>query len=931
MKKRNEKGFFLVETMFVISVVAVVLLIVFKLFTSVYYGFLESENYNTVNAINALSNIQKYYESIGKIDTSLLSQENTYIELTNDEKYASTYYTRIKEEYGVTDVYLIDLEYFLNSNSINNFPVLFRRYLKTLKNVDGIALVICTNGSEFSYVKIKEILPIDFSVTFSYIEDEQTFVAPYSGYYKIEAWGAQGGSICSDANCESFVSNTYGGYGGYSTGKILLEKDEILYVNVGGSGQNIYSKSGTSSGGYNGGGGSAADGNTRWGGGGGATHFAIMSGELKDIGTTNISKILIVSGGGGGGGQYSSYYNFGGSGGGVSGNNGQGNAPGNGGSQISGGAGNGSYAISGTFGLGGGSISNKASGGGGGLYGGGTGYTAGSGGGGGSGYIGNSLLTDKYMYCYNCATSDVVDTKTYTTTCASETPTENCAKIGNGYAKITYLWEDSVELVGNKDDEYGVYINVGGTFTDPGYTGWDGNPPQTEWENGKVLDTNTPGTYYLHYNFDGYLFRRKVEVFKEGHYAMEFSYTGSEQEYRANLPGYYKVELWGAPGGNSTYGGKGGYTSGVIKLNKGAQFYIYVGGMGPSNASLTNIGGYNGGGYSGNYSGSNSYGGGGATDIRISNGLWNDATGLNNRIMVAAGGAGTAAALTSKAGYGGGLIGGNGTSSNSSFNTSTYLPIGSGQNAAGFAYGTTARAGSFGYAYQSNTSGWGGGGGGGYYGGGNGHGTTGAGGSSFISGYAGVNAITSSTDRTHTNNTLHYSNKYFINGKMQSGVNEGNGKAKITYLGSYYPKTSTKLNNTRYIKDCVNGSTSSTNNHWTELQAIYNGLNVAKGKSITGTSTQNSSYPYSRITDGDITYSKYAQAGTSGSLQCVVVDLENTYDLDEIAVWHYYGDTRSYKNHSLYVSSDNTTWTTLIDNVSGVTETSNGIRVSAYE
>lgn len=647
MKKRNEKGFFLVETMLVIAVVAVVLLIVYKTFSSVYYGFLESENYNTINAINALSNIQKYYESIGEIDTSLLSEENTYIELTNDANYASPYYTRIKEEYGITDIYLIDLDYFLNTNGINNFPVLFRRYLKTLKNVDGIAIVICTKGNEFSYVKLKDSVHIT--------------------------------------------------------------------------------------------------------------------------------------------------------------------------------------------------------------------------------------------------------------------------------------------LNGDEEDEYGVYINVGGTFVDPGYTGWDGEEPQTEWENGKVLDTNTLGTYYLHYDFGGYLFRRKVEVIDFDNYNASFSYTGGEQTYTVNLPGYYKIEAWGAQGGNSTYGGKGGYSSGTIKLNKGENLYIYVGGMGPSNATTTNIGGYNGGGYSGNNSGSNSYGGGGATDIRLWGGAWNDSTGLNSRIMVAAGGAGTSAVLTTKAGDGGGLIGGNGTSSNSSFNSSTYLPIGSGQSAAGFAYQTTTRAGSFGYAYQSNTSGWGGGGGGGYYGGGNGHGTTGAGGSSFISGYAGVNAITSSTDRTHIANTLHYSNKYFMNGKMESGVNEGNGKAKITYLGSYYPKTNTKLNNTRYIKDCVNGNTVNTYNHWTELQAIYNGVNVAKGKSITGTSSEGSSNPYIRITDGDITYSNYATAGTSGSLQCVTVDLTENYDLDEVAVWHYYGDTRSYKNHSLYVSSDNTNWTTLIDNVSGVTETSNGIRVSAYE
>lgn len=660
MKKRNEKGFFLVETMLVISIVAVVLLIVFKLFSSVYYGFLESENYNTVNSINALSNIQKYYESIGEIDTIVLSEENTYIELTNEAKYDSPYYTRIKEEYGITNIYLIDLGYFLNSNGINNFPVLFKRYLKTLKNVQGVVIVICTKGNEFSYVKLKDSVHIT--------------------------------------------------------------------------------------------------------------------------------------------------------------------------------------------------------------------------------------------------------------------------------------------LNGDEEDEYGVYINVGGTFVDPGYTGWDGEEPQTEWENGKVLDTNTPGTYYLHYDFGGYLFRRKIEV---GNYNADFSYTGSEQEYVVNAPGYYKIEVWGASGGkySDTYtGGKGSYTSGNIYLNKNEKIYVYIGQLGSiaNNANVTER--YNGGGGSVTASVNDNAGtGGGATDIRYfgnnipteSDLVYNSTLSLNSRIMVAGGGGGVYyhSNYIGNGGDGGTLVGGapsnvKCTSRTFSVGTAATQNSGGTNSACSTSY-TKSVVGSFGIG-ATGTS-WSSGGGGGYYGGGYSHATGASGGSSFIAGYAGVNAITSSTDRTHTNNTLHYSNKYFINGKMEPGVNEGNGKAKITYLGPNYSKTNTKLNNIRYIKDCINGSTKNTSSHWIELQAIYNGLNFAKGKSVTGTSSQASSYPYSRITDGDITTSNYARASTAGSLQCVTVDLTENYDLDEVAVWHYYGDTRSYNNHSLYVSSDNTNWTTLIDNVSGVTETSNGIRVSAYE
>lgn len=63
---------------------------------------------------------------------------------------------------------------------------------------------------------------------------------------------------------------------------------------------------------------------------------------------------------------------------------------------------------------------------------------------------------------------------------------------------------------------------------------------------------------------------------------------------------------------------------------------------------------------------------------------------------------------------------------------------------------------------------------GGYYGGGvttSGAYTT-SGGSSFISGYVGCNSIASSTDRTQTDGTDHYSGKIFTDGIMKAGNEE---------------------------------------------------------------------------------------------------------------------------------------------------------------
>ena len=61
-----------------------------------------------------------------------------------------------------------------------------------------------------------------------------------------------------------------------------------------------------------------------------------------------------------------------------------------------------------------------------------------------------------------------------------------------------------------------------------------------------------------------------------------------------------------------------------------------------------------GGGYSSGYTDFNNCTGGGATDIRLASGNWNDFNSLKSRIMVAAGGGGNVSPVTLP-GYGGGL------------------------------------------------------------------------------------------------------------------------------------------------------------------------------------------------------------------------------------------------------------------------------------
>lgn len=102
-----------------------------------------------------------------------------------------------------------------------------------------------------------------------------------------------------------------------------------------------------------------------------------------------------------------------------------------------------------------------------------------------------------------------------------------------------------------------------------------------------------------------------------------YSYTGNVQNFSPKYDGNYKIELWGSQSntGDKT---KGNYTRGNILLNTLNTLYVYVGAQNNTfntgniinaESTKTNIGGN--------------------TDVRLSNGNWNDFESLKSRIMLA--------------------------------------------------------------------------------------------------------------------------------------------------------------------------------------------------------------------------------------------------------------------------------------------------------
>lgn len=300
-------------------------------------------------------------------------------------------------------------------------------------------------------------------------------------------------------------------------------------------------------------------------------------------------------------------------------------------------------------------------------------------------------------------------------------------------------------------------------------------------------------------------------------YIDNFDYTGDSQTFTTKYNGSYRVELWGAQGGGD-YGGKGAYTKGNILLNKYDDMYIFVGGRGTGGLTTQNYdGGYNGGGNITSVYDSSlaqifewySYTGGGATDIRINDGTWNNYNLLSSRIMVASGGGGMSEQTgypIAAGGYGGTIIGGSGETSY--YSTNSY-GLGGTQVSGGQNKFNDQNFGGFGIGGDISNAIVIGTGGGGYYGGGsayekiNQYGlSSGGGGSSFISGYDGCDAISEESTEDniiHTGQSIHYSGYKFSNAVMYAGNeempthdgngtmvgNSGNGFARILLIYYY--------------------------------------------------------------------------------------------------------------------------------------------------
>ncbi|EMJ5513397.1 glycine rich domain-containing protein [Clostridioides difficile] len=257
----------------------------------------------------------------------------------------------------------------------------------------------------------------------------------------------------------------------------------------------------------------------------------------------------------------------------------------------------------------------------------------------------------------------------------------------------------------------------------------------------------------------------------------EFNYTGAEQSV-VLPPGKYVMECWGACGGNYydfVQCAKGGYTAGSLILKENTTLHVYVGQSGYCkgvNGIETCRSGFNGAGgittYKSASDGYYSLAGGGATDIRLIGGNWDNLQSLLSRIIVAGGGGGGSGNSHDSIGHGGGTKGKDGISI-----ANKYFAGGGSQFQGGLTFNSLYN-GSFGVSGAGDGISGVGGGGGWYCGAGSFYAEFGGGGSGYIL-----------TKDSYKPANYSPSSKYYfsdINSVVGGNTTKQDGYAKITLL-----------------------------------------------------------------------------------------------------------------------------------------------------
>ena len=226
MRKLNQNGFAIASILYSIMVLFLMLLLSILGILGSRKAILDKNKKDIMTELNQNNLYNRFvfeHKNITIINNGNISDIN----------YALMDGVRAFDENG-NEITKENISYDLDINNITN-------------NEYRVNYVATTSGKNITDTRLVIFTPITSIMTYDYTGEEQVFTSNYSGSYRVELWGAQGGGV-------------YGGNGAYTTGIIKFIKNKKEYIFVGGNPTTTLEY------GYNGGGISNSDG--RYGSGG---------------------------------------------------------------------------------------------------------------------------------------------------------------------------------------------------------------------------------------------------------------------------------------------------------------------------------------------------------------------------------------------------------------------------------------------------------------------------------------------------------------------------------------------------------------------------------------------------------------------------------------------------------------------------------------
>ena len=156
MKKKNTKGFMLIETLIVTVFVAGVLIFMFVQFSKLSISYNEYYNYNTTESMYALDDIKHYIVSDSLIYTKIQTEidSNKYLDITDCSDVANTdYCTRLLELENINKVIVTSNKF--NIDNLNIDSEEFMNFMRKISSEgeESYRLIAKFNNGSFATIR----------------------------------------------------------------------------------------------------------------------------------------------------------------------------------------------------------------------------------------------------------------------------------------------------------------------------------------------------------------------------------------------------------------------------------------------------------------------------------------------------------------------------------------------------------------------------------------------------------------------------------------------------------------------------------------------------------------------------------------------------------------------------------------------------------